>query len=616
MSILEASVAKKTLRVITAMGQAARRHRLLLDVVGPVIGFVIFLVVLLFVEDDYQARVMALIALWAAVGMAWNLIGGYAGQILLGNAAFVGLGAYTSVLLLNEYNITPWLGLVAAAAVCAVAAVLLGIPTLRLTGVYFSLATLAYPLVLQPVATWLGYREVLIPARSDALYAMQFRDPRIYAAMLAVLVLLIWYVTTWIERSQWFVQLQALRHDEAAARSVGINTLGLKLSMFVLSAILFGLAGVVYAQLLFVLTPTTVFGLPIVLLTLVICFLGGAGHRLGPIVGALILIPLIQYIETTFSEVAGAANLTYGLILLVVIMIIPVGLVGSRFVRQLTGRRSLVEAPLENEVSDVSGVGEVAELLGSRRGKGDPDYVIEGADLTKRYGEVVAVDDVSFNLLEGESLGLVGPNGAGKTTLFDLVTGFQEPTSGRVLFQGTDITSWRPERRARQGIRRTFQVPRILVELTVFENVFLGALHQNEEEMHSRRSALQSLEVVGLLDQANALARELRPPQLRLLELARSLAGHPTVLLLDEPFAGLDQDERRGFVDVLRRCFETGQTIVLVDHDIRTVASFVQRLFVLDNGREIANGPPPDVIRDGRVVDAYLGTRWQSRVET
>jgi ABC-type branched-subunit amino acid transport system ATPase component/ABC-type branched-subunit amino acid transport system permease subunit len=579
--------------------------------VGPVVGFAVFLVVLSFVEDSYLQRVLALLAFWTAISMAWNLIGGYAGQIFLGNAAFVGLGAYTATILLVEYNVTPWLGFIAAAIVCAGAALLAGLPTLRLTGVYFSLATLSFPLILLPVFTWLGYRELLIPARRDALYALQFRDIRWYAVILAVLVLGTWLLTTAIERSHWSVQLQALRQDEDAARSLGVNAFGLKLRMFLISGVLTGFAGVVYAQMLFVVTPESVFGLGLIIGTLVICFLGGAGRLGGPIVGALIIIPIVQWLETNLGHFAGAANFAYGLVLVVVIILLPTGLVGSRVVARLTGRR-VVPPPSAVEIEQSSAVG-VDRLLDHEpvEDGGSAVPMLECQGLRKRYGEVIAVGGVDLTVQPGEFIGVVGPNGAGKTTLFDLITGYQEPTEGSVHLRGEDITDWRTDRRARAGIRRTFQIARPLPDLTVFENVLVGAMHQVEGDGESRTAALRALSVVGLIDQADDLARDLGPSQLRLLELARALAGRPTIVLLDEPFAGLDPRERQDFVQVLQACSGLGLTIVLVDHDIKTVAATVQQMVVLNNGVEIARGDPQAVVRDQRVIDAYLGVRWQ-----
>ncbi|MGE0067814.1 MAG: ATP-binding cassette domain-containing protein [Solirubrobacterales bacterium] len=576
---------------------------------GPLVALGAFLLAISFIEDSYLARIAALMSFWVVVSMAWNLIGGYAGQVFLGNAAFVGLGAYASVILLKDHNVTPWLGFLAAAVVCTIAALLTGIPTLRLTGIYFSLATLAYPLVLQPIATWAGYHEVLIPARSDELYALQFRDLRWYAVILAVVALGLWYATGAIERSRWFVQLQALRHDEAAARSTGVSAFRLKLAMFVLSAVFSGIAGVVYAQMLFVVSPETVFGFGIIIQTLVICFLGGVGRRSGPILGTLLLVPLVQYLDEEFSDVAGASNLAYGLILMFVIILIPNGLIGSGIVQRFAGRRELVEPPSDDEVGSVAGKADATSLRLSTPAEASAP-ILEAVDVSKRYGEVAAVQGVSLAIRAGEFVGVVGPNGAGKTTLFDLITGFQTPTSGTIQLRGSDVTSWGPDKRARAGIRRTFQIARPLGELTVFENAVLGAQHQVEGGEDKRELALNALATAGLIDRADTLTSALVPSQLRLLELARALAGRPALLFLDEPFAGLDIRERDGFVEVLKGCCRAGLTIVLVDHDIRTVAASVERLFVLDNGSEIACGDPQAVIRDPAVVDAYLGARW------
>ncbi|MBJ7594288.1 MAG: branched-chain amino acid ABC transporter ATP-binding protein/permease [Candidatus Dormibacteraeota bacterium] len=584
-----------------------------LDWALPIALCVVFIAAISQVDDRYLARVIALVVVWALIGMSWNLIGGYAGQPSLGQAAFVGLGAYTAILLMIRVGLTPWLGLVAAAGVAIVAALVIGIPTLRLKGVYFALASLVYPLILLLVFTYLGYQEVLVPAHNDNpdLY-MSWSDTWHYAALAALFLLLAWLFTTALERSRWRVVLQSIREDEDAARSTGINTALVKLVVFSTSAVFASLAGVVYAMLILVVTPEAVFGLSVSVQALVVSLVGGMARRLGPILGACILIPITNFLDANLGATSGASLLAYGLVLITVVLVVPRGLLNAgtrplevvnRVLPQslrlpVNRRRSLPSRPPSGS----------RPLVPTHPGD---EAVLIAADARKVYGGIVAIDRLSLEVRSGEFLGIVGPNGAGKSTFFDLLTGYQRSTAGRITLLGRVVTHWPAYRIARLGVRRSFQIARPFGQLTVFDNVFLGSL-QNADGGQRTADTWAALEAVGLEVHADVGARSLVPAQLRLLEVARALAGRPAILLLDEPLAGLTRSEARDLMQLLRTQQHAGLTIVLVDHDIGTVAAWADRLYVIDYGRNIADGAPKEVMRDDRVVTAYLGSRWRA----
>jgi branched-chain amino acid transport system ATP-binding protein/branched-chain amino acid transport system permease protein len=237
--------------------------------------------------------------------------------------------------------------------------------------------------------------------------------------------------------------------------------------------------------------------------------------------------------------------------------------------------------------------------------------LLRAENLSKHYGGVVALKSFSLEVREHEFIGIVGPNGAGKTTLFDLLTGFQRPSAGRLSLRGQDVIGWPPYRRSRAGMRRTFQIPRPFGRLSVFENVMLGGMIGVADEGALKEAVCAALQAVELAQLANRTADSLGPSQIRLLEVARALVARPTLLLLDEPLAGLDSSEVNELIEILRRQRIAGVTIVLVDHAISTVAKIVERMIVLDNGMLIGDGPPHEVTRMPQVIEAYLGSKWE-----
>jgi ABC-type branched-subunit amino acid transport system ATPase component/ABC-type branched-subunit amino acid transport system permease subunit len=610
-----AAGASMALSGVRAEGPGAFQSRLRAYSV-PVIACVIFVAIVSQITDFYLSRLAALIAFWAAVGMTWNLIGGYAGQLSLGHAAFVGLGGYIALVLQQEFGIVPWVGLLASTVGAALAALIVGAPTLRLSGIYFSLATLAYPVILQVLFTYWGYQEALIPAHPESPFLfMQWRDNRWYAAIFGAILMLCWLATVFLERSHWRYLLTAVREDEAAAAAVGINTWLVKLWAFVISGSIAGMLGVVYAQMLFVVTPETMFGIGVSVQALIVNLVGGPGYAIGPLLGTLITVPISQALEAQFGSISGAAQLVYGLVLVVVVLTIPRGLMDE--LRRIDPARHPTLGKLQGwlmrgtiGVAPPPAPGVVASAASAPVAKGE--VLLKADGLGKAYGGVIALRDFNLEIRQHEFIGIVGPNGAGKTTLFDLLTGFQRPTSGRLYLRGENVTLSAPYRLARSGIRRTFQIPRPFGRLSVYENAMLGGLVGATEVAASSmdEATWRPLRAVGLEHLANKPAESLGPSQIRLLEVARALVSRPTLLLLDEPLAGLDASEVHELINILRGQQTEGLTIVLVDHAIGTVAKIVERLVVIDNGILIADGAPVEVTRMPRVIEAYLGSRW------
>ena len=572
------------------------------------------------IGNPYILLIMTLVPIWATVGVSWNVFSGYSGLLSFGHAAFFGLGAYTVAVAFAKFGLSPWIGIVISAGVGALAGALVGIPTFRLRGVYFSLAMLAYPLALLYVFEWLGLQEVALPLKREgaALY-MQFADQRIYVLIAIVMLVGALLVNLWIARSRFGLSLLAIKQNELAAEAAGINPFQWKLRALVLSGAIAGVAGGLYAVVLVIVTPHSVFGMLVSAQALIFTMFGGVGLVAGPVLGALILLPLGELLNATLgARLPGIQGVIYGAAIILIVLQTPEGIlpwVTKRW-KGWKGRKATLNA--RRGTAD-SMPATVAPLTPSRAAlkagvkpaqKRSGDVILQVQGMSKSFGGLQAVQDVSFVVHRGEILGIIGPNGAGKTTLFNLLNGFIEPSSGNVAFNGKELRGLKPFEICRAGIGRTFQVARPFARLSVLENVVIGAFSSVPNDALAYERAFDALKQVKLDPLANATAGSLPAVHLRLVEVARALATKPQLLLLDEVLAGLGGGEIEQVVQVLTGIRDAGTTIVIIEHTMHAMVRLADRLLVLDHGKVLQIGEPATVTSDPAVIEAYLGKKW------
>jgi branched-chain amino acid transport system permease protein len=560
----------------------------------------------------FTITLMNYIGIYAIAALGLVLPTGVGGLTSFGQAAFVGIGAYATAWYTAVQGGSPWLGLVLGLALTGVVATVLGAATLRLGGHFLPLSTIAW-----------GIAIYFVFGNIDALnrYSGLSGIPPIALGPVplggtATIYYFIWIVVGAVMLlchnlldSRQGRAIRSLRGGAAMVESFAVDFFRTRLAVFVLAGLLAGLSGWLYAHTQRFVNPNP-FDIRPGIELLFMALVGGTGQIAGAVVGSAIVVLLKNVLQDVLPSItrynAQMESVLFGILFIVLLQKARGGVVPM--IRRLLPRTPPT-APVAAE-----------PLPGRARVFATDQAVLRIEKATKRFGALVAVNDVSFDVRPGQVLGLIGPNGAGKTTLLNLITGTSKPNSGRVVFLDNDVTSAPPRHIAAQGMARTFQHVKLRPNMTLLDNVLLGTYPRTQsgflagalrldraEESSARAEAMRQLERVGLSDKFGELAGNLPLGQQRLLEVARALATDPVLVILDEPAAGLRAMEKKTLSDLLRSLRRDGMTIVLVEHDMDFVMNLVDRIVVMDFGAKLAEGLPSEIRADARVQEAYLG---------
>jgi branched-chain amino acid transport system permease protein len=591
------------------------------------------------------------------LALSLNLLMGYLGLLSVAQASFAGIGAYTVAKLTIDQDFTFFPAVIVGTLFATIAGVLIALPAIRLKLEHLILLTLAFAIVLVSVANGipeLGGLYGLLGIPFPEIFGKTIIQPSEYFWLFLVVGLVIFFVYWRMGESPYGRVLKAIREDEIAARSLGKNAFSYKLQVSAVTSAMAGLAGCLLAYYQQLVTPQT-YAVNASLLAVTMVIFGGMGSLFGPVVGAVAIVistPILEKIFDVDPEKASLIRLiAYGIAIILIIRLRPQGIIPegaslTRFSRRMWARVSGgVTAPAPQLAHATASPGgalaeeSTARLSGAMHSDGAPaapaapaasgngaardGMTVKVEGLSKRFGGIVAADNVQIELPAHQITGLVGPNGAGKTTLFSLLTGMLPRDSGYVQLYGQDVTEVRMDLIARRGMVRSFQDVRLFLKLSAIDNVMVGFQgHPGESlfglffrpiatwrtERHNRVRAMELLRFVGLADRAEYPAGALAFGDQKLLAIARLLATDASVMLLDEPTSGIDPQWVENVAGVVRALPSMGKTVCIVEHNLHALERVVDRCYFMEYGKITGEGTLQSLMDEPRLQEAYFGS--------
>ena len=570
-------------------------------------------VVALLPLPDFWIAQLNYIGLYALVCLGLVLLTGVGGLTSFGQAAFVGVGAYTTAYLTLNTGMSPWLTLFVGLGITAISALVVGAITLRMSGHYLPLATIAWGLSLYYLMgnlDALGKYDGLLGLKSLSIGSLDVGQGRLFfiltwAILIAGAVALLNLLDSRPGRA-----IRSLKGGSQMAEAMGISTFRYKVTIFLIAALFASIAGWLLAHFQRTVNPSA-FGLKMGIEYLFMAVIGGVGYVWGAIVGAALIKLLDDYLQVALPALIGTSGsyevIVFGVAMVLVLKYMPDG------IWSLVARK-LPRPPRKMDWQE-------AEPLNARSKPAMGELVLKVDKIRKQFGGLTAVNDISFDIHAGRIVGLIGPHGAGKSTTFNLITGVLAKTSGNVTYRGHDISALPSREISRQGMARTFQHVKMIPDMTVLENVALGAYTRGDsgvissmlgtnkaEEQRFMKEAQHQLERIGMGNYLHELAGNLAMGPQRLMEIARALCCDPALLLLDEPAAGLRHKEKQDLIKVLRQLQSEGMSILLVEHDMDLVMDVCDHLVVMEFGTLLTQGTPAEIQASPAVRAAYLGT--------